>query len=129
MKPTLSYLVPTNRILQDSTSTKFTAIDVFSLIWIPKDQPFTLQSFSVLGRVFNLSLGQFKGDVKIIDPSGVILQTSTIEGDIKGGDLAFAAVFNLVKIEKEGKHFIRFSVNGRDLEDGDRYFIVVQKMV
>lgn len=122
MKPVLSYLFVATNSVQDINSKKFTFIDIFSLIYILKDQPFTLHNFVVGGRIFGLTPGRFTGIVKVIDPTGVTLQSSTLEGEIKFGDLSFSAAFNLVKIEKTGRHFLRFSFNGEDLLDENRYF-------
>lgn len=123
MKPTLSYLVSVNKSIQDINSKKFTLIDTFTVFFIPKDTPFSLQSFVVAGRVLNLPAGDFKGEVKIIDPTGQVLQSSPLQGTLKSGDLMFTAFFNLVKIEKPGKHFLRMFVEGTQLSDEDRFYI------
>jgi len=129
MKPTISSLFTANSCIQDITSKKFTFIDLFSIIYIPKDQLFTLQNFVVGGRVFGLNPGKFIGEVKVVDPEGVVLQTSLLEGNLGPGDLLFNAAFSLVKIEKPGRHFLRFSTGGQDLLDGDRYFFDVARQI
>ncbi len=106
---------------------KYTAIDIFSVIKIPVDELFTLQSFVILGRVFSLKPGKFSGEVRFIDPEGKILQTSVLEGDIKYGDLGFSAQFNSVKIEKLGKHLCKLYIDGKEVTDDNRFFVDVIK--
>ena len=127
MTPTLCYLLSANRSIQDIASKKFTLIDVFTTITIPKDQAFTLQSFVVAGRLTDVSLGVFKADVKIVDASGNVLQVSILEGNITLRDLSFVAGFNFVRMDKPGKYFLKMSVNGKELRDENRFFVEIIK--
>lgn len=124
MNPELSYLIAANSIIQDAQTSKFTLVDTFAVFILPADQPFVLQSFAVLGRIFNLQKGPVNVDVKIFGPDGSLLQTSSVDADIKAGDLTFAVRFNLVKVDSLGKYVLKAAINGTDLADAGRYFLI-----
>ena len=123
----ISFLLPAAKIIQDAETKKYTYVDIFSTIFVPKDTPSIPQFFSIGGRILNVPDGDASVDVKIIHEDGTLVSKENLSGKVKVGDLDIVANFGPVIIGKTGKHFIRIDYNGVTLDDANRFFFHVEK--
>ncbi len=126
---TISYLVCAGRVIQDIPTNKYSYIDIFERIALPKDSPFLYQAFFVAGKLSDFKAGGYSIEIKILDPQKKVIGTVPFGNkELVDGDVPFSAYFSLLKIEKLGRHYIKVSVNGKDLADGDRHYFDVIRL-
>lgn len=123
----LAYLFPAAKIIQDAATKKYTYVDIFSTIFIPKDSPSIPQFFSVGGRILGIEGGDVSVDIRVVHENGTEVATVLLSGNVKKGDLDIAANFGPVTIDKIGKHFLKINYNEVALNDGDRFYFLVEK--
>lgn len=126
-EPSVSYLLTTGKIIQDSASGKFSFIDVFDIIVIPKNDPSTIQSFSIGGKLMNAKAGILSVDVKILNPKGEVLSKMPLSGKVNGGDVELSVLFPIVEFKDEGVYLLKVSMDGKDLPDDNKFYFKVRK--
>lgn len=127
-KNEIAFLFACGNIIQDSGTKKFTYIDVFTAFVISKEVEFIYQNFWVAGRILNIDQGENKIEVKFIDATGEREYGAAFVGGIsKTQDTDFAARFDLVKLDRAGKFYLRTFLNGKQLNDGNRFYLEVRK--
>lgn len=129
MANTIQYLISCARAIKDEYTKKLSYLDIFDIVLIPKDSPVTISSFVVGGKAYTTEGGKITFIARILDPLGNILQTSPLdEATVVTGDIEMSFFFNLVKFSMIGRHYIKISANGIDLDDGNKFFIEVKKL-
>ncbi len=126
----LAYVVPANRIIKDQETQKYSLIDVFDLLTIPKDTPL-ISSFGLAGRINEADLGTLNVVVRVLDPDGNAFATATLTGPVVSTipdatkiDVQISVYFNALKFEKPGKYKFVVDANGVTLESGELYLLV-----
>ena len=127
VKPILAYLITTNDAIQDAQTTRWSFINVFSIILIPKALDYTLQTFKVAGRIDNVPAGDAETVIQIVDKDGKEIAKNVLTGNIKKGGVQFAAFFGLVKFDTPGRYYMHAYFNDKRLTDSNRYFFDVVK--
>jgi hypothetical protein len=122
------FLVGAGRIIQDTISNKYSYIDLFDMIIIPKENDFWYQTFYVGGKLQVSQSQKYVIEVKIEDPNKTIIGSVLFpETDLVTGEVPLSAFFALVKVSNAGRHYIRVSVNGEEIKD-DRFAFEVVKL-
>lgn len=122
-------MVACSSIIRDETSKKFTYVDVFQALVIPKGIDSYPLFFAVGGRLLGVQPGLANVVLKLQYEDGEVLANSKLSGEVLGGDLDVSARFDLVPITKAGKYYIKVEYNGVAIQDNDRFYIVVTKAV
>jgi hypothetical protein len=120
---TLAFLFASGTVIQDTNTKKFTFINTFSAFIIPKTSEFVYQSFVVAGRILDVTHGNNTIEIKIIDQDGQKIASVILSGESKTNDVDIVARFDLVKISKIGKYFLKASLNNVDLEDNNKFYL------
>ena len=123
----IAYLVPANRIIKDEATSKFSYIDVFANIVIPRDTVITPQFFAVGGRILDVPAGETTIQLRIVHENGTEITTANLNGPVQAGDLDIAAYVGPVPTEIPGKYFFRIIYNGVPLDDDNKYYYVVTR--
>lgn len=123
----LAYLLPCANIIRDEKTRKFSYIDIFQAIAIPKGLTESFTIFSVGGKIISVPAGATKVEVSVIDPDGVNIATAVLQGTLAVGDLDIAADFIGVKLTKTGRFFFKVKFNGAPVEDNGRFYFDVVK--
>lgn len=127
---TLAYLIPVGKIIQDRISGKFSFIDVFDVVNIPPKSNFIYQTFFIAGKITDIKTGRHKIKISIIDPDEEELASVNFpEVDLIIGDVPLSAFFGLVKVEKEGKHYLKAFVDDIELKSHSKFYFDVRKGV
>ena len=122
----LLYLVTCYSILKDENNFgSETYLNVFARIVIPKGSQFVAPTFWIGGRVTNTETKVFTAVIKIIGPEKNTVATSELSGHVNPGSIDVSTIFNFIKFEQPGTYTIKMEVDGKDLEDDDRYFFEV----
>lgn len=128
MESYVSYLVATTRVMRDANKNGlFSFIDVFESLVIPKKLESATQSFTVAGKIYTDKAGFLKINVSVLNPKKEILNTVELSGDFVVGVIHISATFNLITFTTVGKHFLKVSINGKQLEDNDKFYFDVIK--
>ncbi len=127
MDPKLIYLFACGNTLKDEVSKKFTAIDLFSTVIIPKSLDFWFQGTHIIGNIDNAPAGPVDIDVMIFDPDEKLFSQTRVSGPILPGAVMFAGFFPVLKFEKQGLYHLRAAINGTALRDNGQFYIKVIK--
>jgi hypothetical protein len=123
----LAYLFTVARAIQDASTKKWSYIDTFYNINIPKELEYILSDFSVVGKINDVMSGSTKSEVKIIGPDRKVFSKVELSGFLQEGDTDLVANFNLLKFQKPGIYYLKISINGVALEDDNKYYFKVIK--
>gem|GEM_PF-5951773 len=128
METTIAYLLCAGRVIQDENTHKISAIDIFQIIRIPENLNQVLQYFTVLGKIVYVDAADTgAAEISIIDPDGKNLQTVTLSGSRRQGELNIIARFDSVVISKVGNHTLKLKLDGEELDGGGRFYFTVIK--
>ena len=120
------YLTTCNRVIRDQYSTLNSFVDVFSIIWIPKDMPFVINSFWVVGKIFTEG-GAMTGEARIEFPDKTVSDPIVVTGDLKSGDADFACLFPFMKFSQMGRYYLRLKIGNEEIHTGNLYYFDVSK--
>lgn len=125
----IAYLLPALRVMKDEVSKKYSFIDVFSVINIPKDQEMIPQFFFIGGRILGATTNESAEiDVRVVHENGTLeLARAVLRGPVKDGDVDIAAYFGPTLVSVPGKYYFRVIYDGTPLEDNNKYFFTVVK--
>lgn len=126
-KAKVGFLFTTNRAIKDVSTAKWSFIDLFDLVTIPKDLDSLYQTFAVAGRIVNVPAGDAEVKVQIFEPSGAILAEETLSGVLVAGEVTFATQFSFISVKEEGLHQIKVVLNNVLLKDDGQYSFRVVK--
>ena len=123
----LSYLLATERAIQDAHTNRWSYINLLDIINIPSDLDFTIQDIVVAAKVTNIPDGNLKADVEIVSPSNIVIQKVHLEGPLHTGDANLTAFFSSLKFSEIGRYTFRITCNGKLFEDSQKYHFQVNK--
>ena len=129
-KTRLDYLIACNTMIKEFGSLRPSLIGIFDFISIPTGQSEILYSFSVGGKIENSENKVLKIDIQIIGPDrSLFAEFSTNPPPTPLlGDINIEAKFPFSKFTTPGRYLLKAVVDGKELEDGDRfYFKVIQR--
>jgi len=128
MAQTLSYLLVANRSIQDSSTSKFTFVDIFDNLTILEGLNEVIHSFSIGGRFLDCPGGPVSIAVQLIGPDGKEYGTPTIvSGAVEPGDVHFAANFPYFTFSRPGRYTCKVTYNVTEFYEPDRFCINVTK--
>ncbi|HUD02549.1 MAG TPA: hypothetical protein VMR46_00820 [Candidatus Paceibacterota bacterium] len=129
MEPTIAYIVTAARSIKDADSKKTSLIDVFDSFTLKKDIKSSSQFFVALIRLLGVPASlDTKVETRIENPKGDIIATTTATGPTITGGVDITNIFGPVEVSEEGKYYLRVWLNGKKLDDGNRYFINVVRV-
>ena len=131
MDSKLIYLVTCFRGIKDVVTTYFSFIDVFDVIWMPKDNDFVWISFSVGGKLYSDVDGDIKIELYFIYPDNIISSPPiVVEGkNIQKGDVHFVGTFPMTKFTQIGKYQLKAKLNGQILNSANDFYFNVIKAI
>lgn len=118
----LSHVIAAEKVLRDSTSQKYTLVDLFNIFYIPQTAN-PARFFALHGRILSVDEGSVVIKITIQHEDGTAVDEALLAGEVKKGDLDFVAYFGPTIIDKTGKYYLRTEVNGAVLPDHDRFYI------
>lgn len=127
MKPTLAYLFMVADSIQDKLTNKWTHVNQFNLLIIPKNSDHLLTNFRVVGQINNVQDGPSVTEIRIVDKQEKTIESSVLRGTLVKGDVQFSAMFLLAKFDTPGRYYLRAYTDGKKLMDGNKYYFEVTK--
>jgi hypothetical protein len=126
-KPTLVYLFPANKGIQDNRSGLWSYVEVFAYINIPSGLDFTITDFHISGKINNVPGGKTKVTIQVVNPEGQVHSEIDMEGSLEPGDMTVNAQFDNVRFSQPGKYCLKAVFNGEQLADNDYFYFEVRK--